>query len=413
MADSEGNKALQDIVALGAGSKSDRNDMLQRALKSIRTHLAMDVAFISEFSGSRRTFRYVDCDRTFEGIRPGVTCPLDETYCKRVVDGELPQMSGSVDASAVPPDPVITAAIPLRSYASIPLRLSDGSLFGTFCAIGVADNDSLNSRDLAMMHAFAEMAAEQIEADLSAGARRREARARVRDVLDSDRLVAVYQPILDLFTGAIVGHEALVRFTTTPERSPDVWFVEAGEAGLGAELELRAIEKALEGLAAAPPSTYISVNVSPAHVASGRFAELVDAVPSERVVLEITEHATIADYADVVRACETLRSRGLRLAIDDAGSGYASFRHILSLSPDLIKLDMSLVHGIESDPKRQALAAAFVSFGAKTGSEIVAEGVETHEAVETLKALGVTKAQGYLLGRPQPFSSPAPSPERP
>ena len=403
MANTKGNEALRDIAALGGSQKTERNDMLQRALKSIRTHLAMDVAFISEFSGNRRTFRYVDCDRTFEGMRPGVSCPLDETYCKRVVSGELPEMSGRADVSAVPPDPVITAAIPLRSYASIPLRLSDGSLFGTFCAIGVAENDTLNPRDLAMMHAFAEMAAEQIEIDLNAGARRREVRARVRDVLENDRLVAVYQPIFDLSTGAVVGHEALVRFTAMPERSPDVWFSEAAEAGLGAELELRAIEKALAGLPDAPPSTYISVNVSPAHVASGRFAELLDAVPSERVVLEITEHATIADYGDVVRACETLRSRGIRLAIDDAGSGDASFRHILSLSPDLIKLDMSLVHGIESDAKRQALAAAFVGFGAKTGSEIVAEGVETHEALETLKALGVTKAQGYLLGRPGPF----------
>jgi EAL domain-containing protein (putative c-di-GMP-specific phosphodiesterase class I) len=130
---------------------------------------------------------------------------------------------------------------------------------------------------------------------------------------------------------------------------------------------------------------------------------LLESVPHERVVLEITEHAVIDDYEQVLQAFTALRTRGIRLAIDDAGSGYASFRHIISLEPDFIKLDTTLTRDIDRDNRRQALVSAFVAFAGRTRSEIIAEGVETGAARDTLKVLGVNKAQGYLFGRPGPF----------
>jgi len=117
-------------------------------------------------------------------------------------------------------------------------------------------------------------------------------------------------------------------------------------------------------------------------------------------VIEVTEHSRIDDYAAIRTAFEAARQRGLRLAIDDAGAGFASFNHILALAPDLIKLDLSLIRGVDTDPNRRSLAAALVSFSRQLGVDIIAEGIETPAELATLKELGVGYGQGFLLGRP-------------
>ena len=122
--------------------------------------------------------------------------------------------------------------------------------------------------------------------------------------------------------------------------------------------------------------------------------------PFERLMLEVTEHASVDDYSLIAAALKPLRERRLKLAVDDAGAGYASFRHILKLQPDVIKLDVSLIRKIDSDTGCRALAAALIRFAEETGSKIVAEGVETVAELQALCELKVNKAQGYLLGRP-------------
>ncbi len=122
--------------------------------------------------------------------------------------------------------------------------------------------------------------------------------------------------------------------------------------------------------------------------------------PLDRVVLEITEHAAINCYPDVLSAMRSLRDRGLRIAVDDVGAGYSSLRHILSLAPDIIKLDMSIVRNIDADNSRRALAAALIGFARATGCKVVAEGVETASELSVLRELGINKAQGYFLGKP-------------
>jgi len=133
--------------------------------------------------------------------------------------------------------------------------------------------------------------------------------------------------------------------------------------------------------------------------------ELMSELPGHRLVLEITEHATVEDYDALRAALRPLRGRGVSVAIDDAGAGYSSLRHILALEPDLIKLDMSLTRNICLDPARKALAAALISFARETGSRIIAEGVETAAELATLQSLGVEKAQGYFLGRPMALNA--------
>lgn len=165
------------------------------------------------------------------------------------------------------------------------------------------------------------------------------------------------------------------------------------------------IKAALDSLARLPADVYLTINISPDNVTNGALARLLAKHAVDRVVLEVTEHVPIADYAQFEAALAPLRRRGLRLAVDDAGAGYASFRHIISLQPDFIKLDMSITRDIDTDRTRRALAAALIRFAEETGSRIIAEGVETESELAVLRKLGVDKAQGYLLGRPAPIDA--------
>jgi EAL domain-containing protein (putative c-di-GMP-specific phosphodiesterase class I) len=225
---------------------------------------------------------------------------------------------------------------------------------------------------------------------------------RVRMAFEYRRLVAVYQPIVDLCTGATRGYEALSRFQLDPLRPPDQWFAEADAAGLGPELEMHAIRSAIKSRHRLPTGTYLSVNVSPKTLLSQSFAALLQSLDGEPLVVEVTEHSAVEDYDELKRAIDQFRARGVRLAIDDLGTGFASFMHIVKLLPEFMKLDLSLTRDIEADAIKQALTAALVGFASQIGAHLIAEGVETVEEMQTLKALGVECAQGYYLGAPAP-----------
>jgi EAL domain-containing protein (putative c-di-GMP-specific phosphodiesterase class I) len=225
---------------------------------------------------------------------------------------------------------------------------------------------------------------------------------RVRMAFEYRRLVAVYQPIVDLRTGATRGYEALSRFQLDPLRPPDQWFAEADAAGLGPELEMHAIRSAIKSRHRLPTGTYLSVNVSPKTLLSQGFAALLQSLDGEPLVVEVTEHSAVEDYDELKRAIDQFRARGVRLAIDDLGTGFASFMHIVKLLPEFMKLDLSLTRDIEADAVKQALTAALVGFASQIGAHLIAEGVETVEEMQTLKSLGVECAQGYYLGAPAP-----------
>ncbi len=146
------------------------------------------------------------------------------------------------------------------------------------------------------------------------------------------------------------------------------------------------------------------MNVSPETILSGDLPDALSGMPAARIVLEITEHAHIDDYDRLLRVLYPLRNRGVQIAVDDAGVGYSSLQRILQLQPDLIKLDITLTRNISLDPARRALASALVAFARETGSRIIAEGVETQAELNTLRSIGIQKAQGYFLGRPMPIA---------
>ncbi len=249
----------------------------------------------------------------------------------------------------------------------------------------------------------------QVIAELTAQlavARRAEARwselgARIERALDDESLLGtVFQPICDLNDGGVAGVEALSRFAVAPERPPDRWFADAGQVGLRTELELLAVQRAFAAFDQLPPTIYMTVNASPATLLASRFHDLLAATHAERVVVEITEHAPVDDYAELASALDAIRTLGGRIAIDDTGAGFASLSHILQLAPDYIKLDRTLTAGIEDDRSQQVLAAGLIAFSGTLGATLVAEGIERPEQVAVLSELGVPYGQGYWIGRP-------------
>ncbi len=216
---------------------------------------------------------------------------------------------------------------------------------------------------------------------------------------ESAGMEAALQPIVDLATGRVVGAEALARFPD--RRSPELHFSEADTKGLRIDLELAAVDAALRRLSDLPAAAYLTVNVSPATAISPRLAALLDGAPAHRIVLELTEHAPGEDYPALEAALSRMRERGIRSAVDDAGAGFASLRHVLALRPDVLKLDVSITHGINGDLRRRELVRAMVAFSRATGCTLVAEGIETEDELDAVRSLGVRCGQGFRLGRPE------------
>lgn len=236
------------------------------------------------------------------------------------------------------------------------------------------------------------------QAQAPAGGRDRAALERLLGLQDA--IVPVFQPIISLQSGRIFAYESLARFPHPPARRPDEWFASASACGLGPQLELRAVEAAMAP-GGRPAGTCLSFNVSAAalmsdHVLAGLPADLT------AVIIEITENDRMDDGAALAQRLEPLRARGARIAVDDAGAGYAGLQQVMRLRPDLIKLDRSLVANVDSDPAKAALVESFVRFAARTGAAVCAEGIETPEELRVLSDLDVAYGQGFGIARPAP-----------
>lgn len=390
--------ALRPIFAAPADDPA--TSQIDRILDTVRSHLGMEIAFASRIEGGLRRFTHIRADCPVP-VSPGDAEPLEETLCNLVLRGELPQLMH--DARTFPAAlPIgITLGLPVASHLNVPLRLSTGEVYGTFCCVNRSPDHSLTERDMATLRAFADLASQLIEADLSEGERSSAITAQITAALRDDTIRIVHQPIHQLIGGKPVGVECLARFGGPEPRSPDLWFKDAAAVGLGVDLELAAVSAALKTFPYVPEPHYLSVNVSPATVLSGRLTELISGHEPARLVIEVTEHDAVDDFAGLGAALDSLRPFA-RIAIDDVGAGYAGLRHIVDLRPDILKLDMSLTRDIGADPARRALAHALVRFAAEMRSTIVAEGVETEAERDTLAALQVPLAQGYFYNRPLP-----------
>jgi PAS domain S-box-containing protein len=224
---------------------------------------------------------------------------------------------------------------------------------------------------------------------------------RIREVLRDESINMVFQPVLELDTGRVCAVEALSRFPGDASLTPDRWFAEAWEAGVGVPLELLAIRKAADALARLPDDVGLSVNASPPTVGSDAFLPCFKS--PDRVTVELTEHLQIRDYRSFATAIRPMRQAGGQIAIDDFGAGYASLRHILRLKPEWIKLDISLTEHIDENALAHAMASALSSFGQEVGLQLVAEGIETEEELDALTDVGFRYGQGFYFGVPAPL----------
>ncbi|GAC1326970.1 MAG: hypothetical protein NVSMB17_00380 [Candidatus Dormibacteria bacterium] len=240
----------------------------------------------------------------------------------------------------------------------------------------------------------------QLASEDEAHRRRQQLLEELSQAFDGPALDVAYQPIVELGSRKVVGVEALARFSMEPRRPPNEWFAAAAELGLGTRLETEAVRRALARRDQLPTGAFMSVNLSPEALLS---ADLIGAIPEgceARLVVELTEHTPVLHYEALTVSFASLKACGAALAVDDAGAGFASLRHILELSPQFIKLDLSLTQRIEHDRAAFALAVALTSFAGAIDAMIIAEGIETESQLATLRGLGIELGQGYYLGRP-------------
>jgi len=292
------------------------------------------------------------------------------------------------------------AQIGLIASVWAPMRRGD-ELVGL---IGIGTSDPAVARhlveDLPAVGEVAATASALLGPALLARREAADARGLIETIIADRAFMPVFQAISTLPDREVVAYEALTRFTDGVR--PDRHFANAIAVGLGVDLELVTLEAAVRAAERIPYDLALTLNVSPAAIEAGSRLSRILRLSHHPLILELTEHVAVADYGRLRTALKELRVP-FRIAVDDAGAGYASMTHVVELGPSLVKLDISLVRGIDADPVRQALIAGMLFFSERANCRLIAEGIETEAELATLAAIGVPLGQGYLLGRPGEF----------
>ncbi|MET7418781.1 EAL domain-containing protein [Dactylosporangium sp. NPDC005555] len=389
-----------------ARARTESARQIADLLKTARAALGLSLAFMTRLDETTQHLEVVESALPML-FRDGTKRPRAGSFCQSIMDGKLPAVIPDVtkfpEAMRLP-----AARMPrIRSYVSVPVVLSDGTVYGTFCAAGLGADKELSRRDKALMEVLSQAAALIVEPDF----RRRELHAEIGDrigpVIDAGGPHVVLQPIVDVATGRRIGAEALSRFPKEWDRGPDACFAEAHEIGVGDRLEILALRKAAEHLPRV--GGYIAMNISPSTLLTEACLDLLGGLPLDRIVLELSEHQQVEDYDRLKGVLAPLRGGGMRLAIDDVGAGFSSLRHIVLTQPDVIKLDRSIVTGVGADHVLRVLTRSLVDLAEACGATVVAEGVETEADRLALADLGVHHGQGWFFGRPGAPSALRPS----
>jgi EAL domain-containing protein (putative c-di-GMP-specific phosphodiesterase class I) len=338
--------------------------------------------------------------------RSGVPCrplfvgqPIPEDYGGELMEHAAFGLWLESWASRTPRDEFDRAAIEagLRAEALAPLIWNDEPIGLLSVGATSAVHERRLADHLATLTEFSVMSAAVLGPMLSERWQRDRMRADIQGVITARAFTPVFQPIVDLATGESVGYEALTRFNDG--KRPDLRFLEADKVGMMVQLEMATLNVQVEQARQLPEGAFLSLNVSPALATC--LTPLLDvmAAADRAIVLEVTEHVEIEDYPRLIAALDQVRPHAM-LAVDDAGAGYAGLRHILELRPEFVKLDISLVRNIDSDPARQAMVAGMARFAESVGCALIAEGIETESELTAVRLLKVGFGQGYFLSRP-------------
>ena len=436
-------------LAAGADDFLLKPVRLDELVARINAHLRRDVAWslvLEEHTAQIARQRALIAD-TMRGLRPGDTPEATaQAICRQVVrlagvtaaqififelDGRAMPIGFTLAGDADPPlrrlpserskhlrgraaeGPWIEPWIPQRGHPYNELLTRLGSHLVAYAPVRsntqligllvIDAAESVNERALAeslpALVEFADVAGALVGRDVAKRTEASAAREHILAIVGDSAFEPVFQPIVDLENDAVIAYEGLTRFTDGV--SAEVRFAEAMAVGLGPELEAATLKASLTAAAALPADATLNLNVSPTLVTARQPLQDLVRGAGRPVVLEVTEHAQIADYEAFRKSFAMLRPK-MELAVDDAGAGFASLRHILELRPAFVKLDRSLIAGLEADEARQAMIVGLRHFARSVGCRLIAEGVETEAELEVLRSLDIQLAQGFLLGRPGP-----------
>lgn len=216
-----------------------------------------------------------------------------------------------------------------------------------------------------------------------------------------DAISPVYLPIVELKERAVRGYELLARFSTGPAAPPSMWFESAAKLGLTVPLERRIMRAGFATADALPPGAFVSINVTAEALVSKQIQELVEQREKyENVVLEVSEKDT--QEPGLTEALKPFRAGGGRLAVDDIGSGFSNLRDVMTLKPDILKVDRQIIRGLERDRIKSAIVDGLNRMASRLETPLLAEGIEKREELAELERLGVPLGQGYLFGEPSP-----------
>ena len=362
-------------------------------LRTARRALDLDLAFLSRLDG---TVQHLEVIESVLPLLDGMTQPQETSLCQAIIDDVLPPVIP--DVTRFPAAMELPAVgLGIRSFISVPVELSDGTVYGTFCGAGLAADPELTERDRALMEVLAHAAALIIQPEIEQRRRDAEIEGRLGSLMERGGPVVLLQPIVDLANGRRVGAEALSRFPQEWNRPPDECFADAALIGERENLEIAALRQAAVYLPQV--SGYVAMNISPLTLYSRAGQEFLKRLPLDRIVLELSEHDPIDDYAHLEAVLSPLRAAGMRLAIDDVGAGFSSLRHIVATAPDVIKLDRSIVAGVAGDAVLAVVVQSLVNLAGAVGAAVVAEGIETAADAGCLASLGVGLGQGWHFDR--------------
>jgi EAL domain-containing protein (putative c-di-GMP-specific phosphodiesterase class I) len=387
---------MTQSVETEPAESSAPEERLQRIVEFAHQYLSLDVAYVAELRDGMQLYRAVAGDAASFNIPSPDGLPAVATYDQRMAEGSIPNFIRDTSADAEVADLFVTRYARIGAYAGVPIRLSDGTLYGTLSCASHEPDHELGECTVRLLSHLADLVLHEVD-----GLRlRQHLRDQVVELIETVDFDVAYQPVFDLLDGRCVGLEALARFSDQ-FAGPAETFAAAHRIGLGADLEHAVMRRACDIASSLAPGQFLALNASPeAFLGLARRAGGSEDLPWPRIVVEVTEHSAVEAYAALQEALWPLRRRGLRIAVDDVGAGYASLRHVLELRPDFIKLDRWLIDGVAADGGRHAAVSAFVALAGELGSKVIGEGVERPEDLEALRQLGLSAAQGYLLGRP-------------
>jgi PAS domain S-box-containing protein len=390
-------------LGVGLGRRALEVDAIVAQLLDLaRTRTGMDVAWVARDRDGQLVFEHLGGASEAFGLARGSSRALADSYCGHLLDGRLPNLVTDARRDPATRDLAMTRALGLGAFIGVPILGADTTPLGVLACAHRAAVYDVGPAEVRFLELLAAATGELLGDDQIARERQRRLRDRVGIVLEPGRLTTAFQPIVDITTNRIVGAEALTRFPAEP-REPDRWFADAQSVGLGTALELAAVRQAFSDFARLPPAVYLGVNASPQLLCNPEFHALVAELPGDRLVIELTEHAAVADYEELLQSIDLLRARRVRFAVDDVGAGFASFSHVLRVRPDILKIDVSITRGIDQDPARRGLARAIVDLAREIGATVVAEGIERQAELDRVGAIGVDAVQGFFIGRPRPL----------